>query len=375
MKRKELRNSCVRLVIAAVLISMPIILRQLLVPKWISVAFKPASRYISRVLSSISAIFSFSLAEVLLYLMVLSILFYIVFTIIRVIRKKKPPVYLLRCLSVIVLVFCSFVFLFNALWGFNYYSIPLASEMQMDVGRYPVEALRLTTESFVEELNAISAEVPRYHNGVSNFGSFEILAEKATDGWNNLAMINEAFSSVRVSKAKPLSPLASELMSRAGITGIYIPFTGEANVNVGIPDSTLPFMMSHELAHSAGVAPENEANFAAFLACRESSHAEFRYSGYLSAFVYSYNALYREDPDGAYELMLRLNREVLADLQYRSEYWKRYSGEMRKVATKVNNTYLMAMKQTDGVKSYGMVVDLLIADYVARNEQLLENAG
>jgi hypothetical protein len=33
----------------------------------------------------------------------------------------------------------------------------------------------------------------------------------------------------------------------------------------------------------------------------------------------------------------------------------------------MNNTYLMAMKQTDGVKSYGMVVDLLIADYVARN--------
>jgi hypothetical protein len=36
-------------------------------------------------------------------------------------------------------------------------------------------------------------------------------------------------------------------------------------------------------------------------------------------------------------------------------------------ATKMNDTYLMAMRQTQGVKSYGMVVDLLIADYVARN--------
>ncbi|MGI6039057.1 MAG: DUF3810 domain-containing protein [Clostridiales bacterium] len=367
MKRKELRNGCIRMVVAAVLISMPIILRRLLPPKWISSAFKPVSRYISRVLSKISGIFRFSIAEILLYLVVASVLFYIVFTVIRIIRKKDPPIYILRCLSRVVLGLCSLVFLFNTLWGFNYYSLSLASELKMDIGRYSVETLRLATESFVVELNAISSEIPRFHNGVSKFESFDELADKAIEGWTNLAKSNAAFSSVRVAKPKRLSSVASELMSRAGITGIYIPFTGEANVNVGIPDSSLPFTMSHELAHSAGVAPENEANFAAFLACRESPHAEFRYSGYLSAFVYSYNALYREDPEGAYELMFSLNREVLADLQYRSEYWRRYSGEMRKVATKVNNTYLVAMKQTDGVKSYGMVVDLLIADFLARN--------
>ena len=51
------------------------------------------------------------------------------------------------------------MFLFNTLWGFNYYSLSLASELKMDIGRYSVETLRLATESFVVELNAISSEI------------------------------------------------------------------------------------------------------------------------------------------------------------------------------------------------------------------------
>jgi len=58
---------------------------------------------------------------------------------------------------------------------------------------------------------------------------------------------------------------------------------------------------------------------------------------------------------------------VEADLRARSEYWSRFEGKVSEAATRMNNAYLMAMSQTHGVKSYGMVVDLLIGDYVARN--------
>lgn len=367
MKKNELKKSCLRIIIAVILILLPTLLRKIISSAWISNSFKPVSRYVSRTLSSLSGIFPFSLAEMLLYLLIIGTLFYIIITIFNVIRKKRPAVYLLRCATKIALTACSMIFIFNMLWGLNYFSLSLADELNMEVGRYSVEVLSLTTASFVEELNDIAGEVPRDQNGVSQFGSFKMLSAMAVEGWSNLAKSTGAFENVRVTKPKALSPMAGELMSRAGITGIYIPFTGEANVNAGIPDSSLPFTMVHELAHAAGVAPENEANFAAFLACRENPNPEFRYSGYLSAFVYSYNALYKEDAGAASSLLGQLDERVLADLKYRSDYWKRYEGEMRTIGTKVNNTYLMVMKQTNGVKSYGKVVDLLIADYVARN--------
>jgi len=367
MKKNELKKSFVRIIIAVVLVLLPALVHNIASAAWISSSFKPVSRYASRALSTLSGLFPFSLAEILLYLLILGTLFYIIFTIVTVIRRKKPAVQLLSCVSRIALTACCLVFVFNMLWGLNYFSLSLAEELNMDVGRYSVEALSLTTASFVEELNAIAGEVPRDHNGVSSYGDFKELSAKAADGWDNLVRSSGAFRNVRVSRPKPLTPMAGEFMSRTGITGIYIPFTGEANINAGVPDSSIPFTMMHELAHSAGVAPENEANFAAFLACRESPHPEFRYSGYLSAFIYSYNALYKEDAEVARELLNRLDERVLADIRYRSEYWKKYEGELQNVGTKVNNTYLMAMRQTSGVKSYGMVVDLLIADYVARN--------
>lgn len=88
------------------------------------------------------------------------------------------------------------------------------------------------------------------------------------------------------------------LMSKLGITGIYIPYTAECNVNTDVTAASLPFTVAHEMAHRMGIAPENEANFAAYLVLRESDNAVLRYSAYYSAFIYCYNALYRVDQPG-----------------------------------------------------------------------------
>ena len=332
---------------------------------WVTKTFKPISREINTSCHPLFGLLPFSAAEILLYLLITGTIAYITITLVHIIRKKQQLAGALRCISKLSLSAATLIFIFNIFWGLNYFSLSLANEIGMEVGRYSVEALRRTTESFLAELNSIAGDVPRNADGVSDFGSFGELAEMAVEGWKAIAGSDEAFSGVHPAKPKPVA--ASIAMSYANITGIYIPFTGEANVNADIPDSSLPFTMSHELAHAAGVAPENEANYAAFLACRSNPNIEFRYSGYLSAFVYSYNALVKEDADAAYALRGQLDERVEADLRARSEYWRRFEGKVSEAATKMNDTYLMAMRQTQGVKSYGMVVDLLIADYVARN--------
>lgn len=41
---------------------------------------------------------------------------------------------------------------------------------------------------------------------------------------------------------------------------------------------------------------------------------------------------------------------------------------MKEISNSVNNTYLKANGQEDGVKSYGRMVDLLLAEYRSQTE-------
>ena len=57
-----------------------------------------------------------------------------------------------------------------------------------------------------------------------------------------------------------------------------------------------------------------------------------------------------------------MDEGVCRDRAYNSAYWKRFEGQLAEVSNKVNNTYLQANSQKDGVQSYGRMVDLLLAD-------------
>lgn len=334
-------------------------------PVWISTVYKPFSRTVGSILTRMTGWLPFSVAESLLYIGMVTILTALGWTAIQIFRRKKPLRSVYRLTASLLFLTGMLFFLFSALWGANYSSLPLAEELSLEVGQYSVEVLYRAAESFVDTLNGLAGEVPRDTEGISSFGSFSELSREAAESWGLLVLKEDAFGGVV--PGRPKYVLMSEAMSYAGITGIFIPFTYEANINASAPDSSLPFTMAHELAHAAGVGPEKEANFAAFLACRESTDPRFQYSGYLAAFIYAYNALVREDQAAAAELWYKLDPQIVADLLHRSQYWKKYEGQVNAVATKVNNTYLMAMNQAEGVKSYGMVVDLLLAEYVRTN--------
>lgn len=101
-------------------------------------------------------------------------------------------------------------------------------------------------------------------------------------------------------------------------------------------------------------------------ACVGSDSPYSRYSGYAAGFLYVNNALFRQRPGEALKLYGELPKEVLADFRENSRFWKRYEGRIAEASTKINDTYLKANSQADGVKSYGQVVDLLLAYYRER---------
>lgn len=153
-------------------------------------------------------------------------------------------------------------------------------------------------------------------------------------------------------------------MGATGTTGIFIAFTGESSVSSTTFTTSLPFTMCHEIGHRMAFAREDEANFAAFLACSVSDRADFRYSGYYLAFVYCYNALYRVDRDAANEVWQTTSPEIQADAAASRAHYQTVENDKVSEATgKVYDTYLKAFDVKSGRQSYGEVVDLLTGWY------------
>jgi hypothetical protein len=161
----------------------------------------------------------------------------------------------------------------------------------------------------------------------------------------------------------PKEVTVSYILSVQQLCGVYSPFTIEANFNGDMPNYNIPHTMCHELSHLKGFMREDEANFIGYLACVGSDNQAFRYSGYLTGWVYAGNALARVDMDAYVELSDRLSLQAKIDLQQNNEFWDRYEGKVAEASTKMNDTYLKANSQTDGVKSYGRMVDLMLAYY------------
>ncbi len=150
-------------------------------------------------------------------------------------------------------------------------------------------------------------------------------------------------------------------LSYQQLLGIYSPFTIESNYNRDMPEYNKPSTLCHELSHLKGFMREDEANFIAYLACRASEDPDFRYSGSMLAYVYSMNALYRADRELYREIRGGLCDQAERELELQRVFWDAYEGPVAEVSDKMNDTYLKVNAQEDGTKSYGRMVDLLLA--------------
>jgi len=158
--------------------------------------------------------------------------------------------------------------------------------------------------------------------------------------------------------------LSRTLLSNARIGGVFTPWTMEANYNADMPGQSIPFVIVHELAHVAGHMREDEANFIAYLAARDSDNIDFNYSAVYVAISYTRTALRRSVSAAQYqELFDLLPNQLQRDFAVAREYWRAFEGPVADISTRMNDTYLRLNQQEDGVQSYGRMVDLLLAYY------------
>ena len=319
---------------------------------------RTVSAFLRGVFAAVTVWIPFSLGEAVVWLLPL-ILF---LTLRHAIRKRcdswqASMVYVGILFSVIATLFTVFVWNFAA----GYQCKPLEDKLELERKEVSAEELYETAEILVENINREASligygkddfSVMPYSLHTMNRHLSSAYAKDSTE---------YSFLPYSPGVAKPV--LLSEVMSHMHITGVYSFFTGEANINVGFPDYTIPYTAAHEMAHQRGIAREDEANFIAFLVCTNSDDPYIRYSGYLNMYEYVANALWSADKDGYYQVAAKLENEVKAEMTAYNDFYDRYrDSAVSNVSSAVNDSYLQ-IQGTPGTKSYGMVVDLAVAYY------------
>lgn len=168
---------------------------------------------------------------------------------------------------------------------------------------------------------------------------------------------------------KPI--LNTWILSVQQTTGVYSPFTVEANYNRDIAYYDIPFTICHELSHLRGYMQEEEANFIGVLATIGADDLYFNYSGYVSAWVYAGNALARIDSTAFATLYARINARTRQDMLYNNAYWQQFEGKPAEAHEQLNDAYLKMQGQATGVRSYGHVTDLML-EYFEKNGTLTQ---
>ena len=131
-------------------------------------------------------------------------------------------------------------------------------------------------------------------------------------------------------------------------------------------DISIPVTISHEIAHQIGYAFEDEANYIAIETLSKSENNYLRYSGNLMAVQYLLAEIRKIDPE-LHKLYIKdLNVGVVKNIQQKNEYYLKYQNKYESFFKKNYDIFLKINNQKAGIKTYSLVVDLLINNYQSK---------
>ncbi len=309
-------------------------------------------------LGRLTGLFPFSVVEIGLYALILFCLFCLI-------RNFRRPA---KLLSGAFLIASALAFVFTVNCGINYYRKPFSAGSGLTIRKSSTEELYTLCSYLVDQVCAAKDDLDALspYEGQTNATPAPTLSglnRYGASGREAMEHLGELFPDLDGFYPRPKALLVSRILSVQQLCGIYSPFTVEANYNREMPRYNIPHTICHELSHLKGFMREDEANFIGYMACIGSDDPEFRYSGYLTGWVYAGNALAKADMDAYIRLHQKLPPEAVVDLAYNNAYWNHFDGKVAEASTRMNDTYLKMQNQTDGVKSYGRMVDLMLAYY------------
>jgi hypothetical protein len=257
-------------------------------------------------------------------------------------HKRSLGLSALATLNVGLLIYI----LFFIGWGANYSKPPISESWKLSTSRDRAKdsVALVAFEEFL--LNKVNQYAPYYRTL-----SFKEINRRSISYYR-------AYTDSKV-KAHGLGvkpTLFGDFMEYMAIEGYYNPFTGEGQVNKGLPAFILPFVVCHEMAHQAGIAAEDDANLMAYAVGSRANDPIFNYSVSLNLWIYANNRLYRRDSALANSFADRLNELSAAHIDTLRQLSDKYHNAFTKYTGALYDGYLKMQNQKEGIRSYSNVV-------------------
>ncbi|MEP7321565.1 MAG: DUF3810 family protein [Saprospiraceae bacterium] len=239
-----------------------------------------------------------------------------------------------------------FFFLFFLMWAYNYKRTDFAI-------RFPITLPKIDSSSLAAEMGIASEALIKSR-------PIRILDYKPTE----IESIIRPFIKKYCSKFNYSAPgnvrvktLPAGTLLRIKTAGFYLPYAGEAYIDLGLHTIQLPFTQAHEMCHGYGVTDEGACNFIAYLATINQSDSTVRYSGAMSYYRYVAGE-YRYHFPGAYQqFRSHLPEVILMDLDSINKQILKYPDIFPALRDKVYDKYLTLLNVPGGMSSYDKIID------------------
>jgi hypothetical protein len=313
------------------------------VQKYYSTGFYP---YISSALRFVSSIFPFAIGDIIYALLI----GFVLYKIVRFYRQRKSLKRADRILVPLQILnfFLILYIIFKIVWGLNYSRPSVSEELGIGNEKYSVKELVVLGDYFIKKTNDLKlkqSKIPAY--------TINELESKSAAAYAFMAQKNQLF---RYQNPCLKSVLNSWMISKIGIEGYYAPLSGEANMNMNLPDFVKPYVSCHEIGHQLGIAYEDEANLLGYLTASNSPDVNYQYSANYEMLRYILFEIRMKSPDDYKLLYLKLLPQVLADFKTEKEFWRKYNGDMFGYMDAAFDSFLKLNNQKKGIDSYQDIV-------------------
>ncbi len=263
------------------------------------------------------------------------------------------------CLRIFICFTAGLVLIYSMTCAVNYQRDSIGNVLRLPQENVSAERLEKLNLILAKQLTQLTAD-PDWDYSLL---AVEDTAYIETEAINSMKQLGKREPSFSGYYPDPKPVYFSDTMESLGIDGIFSPFTMEANYNGDMTPFLIPYTICHELAHLKGYMKEDDAGFIAFLACKNSPSMVFQYSGIFNALIFTLNELKTEVSTEEFnKIYEKIPEPVRIQLNYVREQSEVQESAYTSLARRINNAYLKANAQP-GTKSYGRVVDLLLADY------------
>jgi hypothetical protein len=313
------------------------------IQKYYSTGFYP---YISSALRFVSSIFPFAIGDIIYALLI----GFVLYKIVRFYRQRKSLKRADRILVPLQILnfFLILYIIFKIVWGLNYSRPSVSEELGIGNEKYSVKELVVLGDYFIKKTNDLKlkqSKIPAY--------TINELESKSAAAYAFMVQKNQLF---RYQNPCLKSVLNSWMISKIGIEGYYAPLSGEANMNMNLPDFVKPYVSCHEIGHQLGIAYEDEANLLGYLTASNSPDVNYQYSANYEMLRYILFEIRMKSPDDYKLLYLKLLPQVLADFKTEKEFWRKYNGDMFGYMDAAFDSFLKLNNQKKGIDSYQDIV-------------------